>query len=90
MSGPDEDLQVAVDDVLDAAWPKERRRGRSRWNLATLGRIAGGLVGFYGMTLVLYLVADVSFPWAFYAFIGAMTISGGVREGRYPDHLRES
>jgi hypothetical protein len=52
--------------------------------------LPGGLVEFYGMTLVLYLVAGVSFPWAFYAFIGAMTISGGVREGRYPDHLGES
>ncbi len=89
MSGPDEDLQGAVDDVLEAAWPKECRRGRRRWNLATLGRIAGGLLGFYGLSLVLYGVAGVSFPLAFYAFIGAMTVSGGIREGRYPDHLRE-
>jgi hypothetical protein len=90
MSGPDEDLQDAVDDVLESVWPNERRRGRTRWNLATLGRIAGGLAGFFGMSLMLYWVAGVSLPWSFYGFIGAMTISGGVREGRYPEHLREN
>lgn len=84
----DEDLRGAVDDVLEEAWPDELRRARRRWNLGTLGRIAGGLFVFFGLSLIVQLITGFSFPWTFYAFIGGMTISAGVREGRDPDHLR--
>lgn len=89
MSVSDEDLRGAVDEVLEAAWPKERRRARRRSNLATLGRIAGGLLGFWGLSLMVHFVVGLSFPWVSYVCIGGMTIGAGIHEARNPDHLRE-
>ena len=40
------------------------------------------------LPLTLQLTAGFSLPWVFYAFIGGITISAGVREARDPDHLR--
>ena len=77
MSLSDEDLREAVDEVLEAAWPHERRRARTRWNRGTLGRIAGGLVVLVALPLTLQLTAGFSLPWVFYAFIGGITIRRG-------------
>jgi hypothetical protein len=88
MSVSDDNLRGAVDEVLEAAWPDELRRARRRWNLGTLGRIAGGLFGFCGILLIAQLILGFRFPWAFCALIGGLTVSAAVGEARDPDHLR--
>jgi hypothetical protein len=70
--------------------PRRPARARREWDLATLGRIAGGLFGFWALALVLGLVAGFWFPWTFYAVIGGMTITLGIHEVRDPEHLRRS
>lgn len=89
MSRPEEDLRSAVEDVLDSAWPHERQRASRRWHLSTLGRVIIGLVGFYGLALMTYLLFGLALPWTFYVFIGGMTAAAALHDARNPHHLRQ-
>jgi hypothetical protein len=77
-----------VDEVLEAAWPDERRRTLRRWNLGTLVRIAVDHLALCGLPLIVQLTAGISVRWAVHALIGGMTVSTGIREARVLDHLR--
>lgn len=49
---------------LEAAWPEARRSAARHHLLATLGRIAVDLLGFYSVvSLLVYLVRGLAFPW---------------------------
>jgi len=89
MSVSEDDLRRAVDDVLEPAWPQEHQRARRRWIASTLGRIAIGILGFYGMAFMLFILFGFAFPWTFYVFVGGMTTAAGLSEARDPDHLRK-
>ncbi|MGO8870071.1 MAG: hypothetical protein ACLQPH_01485 [Acidimicrobiales bacterium] len=88
MSISEEHLRPIVDDVLEPAWPVERRRASRRWMWATLIRVAAGVLGFWGLALAVSLMVGVAFPWSFYAFIGGLTAVLGLHQARDPEHLR--
>ncbi|MGP0030370.1 MAG: hypothetical protein ACLPVF_07675 [Acidimicrobiales bacterium] len=88
MSVSEEHLRRAVDDVLEPVWPDERRRAARGWFYGTLARAALGILGFWGLAVVMYLVFGLALPWTFYAFIGGMTTMAALHEARDPEHLR--
>jgi hypothetical protein len=87
MSGSEEQLRQAVDDVLEAAWPEERRRASRQLVASTLWRAVGGVLVFWAMGAAL-TGFGFSLPWTFYAFIGGLTLVVALHEARDPDHLR--
>jgi len=74
----DEELGVqTADEVLEAAWPKERRRLRRQMALAHFGRTAVFLAMLGGLSLAVYLLFGMVIPWTFFAFMGALALLGG-------------
>jgi hypothetical protein len=72
-------LRHAVDEVLEPAWPRERRRAARRLHLRSLSRIAGGCLALWGLGFVAHLWVGVSFPWVFFgviALLAAVAASG--------------
>ena len=88
MSVSEEHLRQSVDDVLEPAWPGERRRAARSWFCSTLARAALGTLAFWGLALALHLLFGLALPWTFYAFVGGATTMAALREARDPDHLR--
>jgi hypothetical protein len=85
----DEDLRRAVDDVLVPAWPREQLRARRRHWRSTVGRIVGGVLGFWGLASATSLPRGQFPPWTFLAFIAALTTAAGFHAARDPEHLRD-
>jgi hypothetical protein len=88
VSVSEEDLRRAVDDVLQPAWPTERRRARRRWVAATVGRAVLGTVALWTLATVVSLFVGRTLPVTFYVFIGGMAMAAALHEGRDADHLR--
>lgn len=88
MSPAEGDLERAVEEVLGSVWPGERRRAARQLIRSTLVRAAAGVLGFWGLALVITLVVGTSVPWPFYPAIAALTVAAALLEARDPDHLR--
>ncbi len=84
MATSEEQLAQAVDEALEP----ERRRALRRWSYATLGRVAGGLLGLWALVFAIHILVGLTMPWTFYGFMGAMMTRAafGQEEGR--EHLR--
>jgi hypothetical protein len=67
-------LRQAVDEVLDAAWPKERLRALVRLAASTTGRVAVFLLALVGLGVGLRVLFGVVVPWTFYIFVGVLAI----------------
>ena len=87
MATSEDHLAQAVDEVLDPAWPDERRRALRRWSYATIGRVAGGLLGLWALGFVLGLVAGLTLPWTFFAFMGVMMTGAAFSQDEGREHL---
>lgn len=87
MSGSEEHLRQAVDDVLEAAWPDERRRASRQLVASTVWRAVCGVLAFWAMGVAL-AAFGLTLPWTFYAFIGGLTLVVALHEARDPEHLR--
>jgi hypothetical protein len=85
MSG--ERIGQAVDDILEPAWVRERRRAMRRWTFETGIRLAAGLLPLLAMCLVLRLVVGLTMPWAFLGFMTVLMTGAAFsqRDGR--EHL---
>jgi hypothetical protein len=68
----EEFLRRAVDDVLEPAWPRERRRASRRLARSMVSRLAGGLVALWAMALVVRVVVGPPFPWLAFGMITLM------------------
>ena len=66
---PGERIDQAVDDILERAWTRERRRALRRWRLETGVRLAAGLLALGTMCFVLRLVVGLALPWTFFGFM---------------------
>jgi fatty acid desaturase len=87
MALSEEHLRSAVDEVLEPAWPRERRRAARRLRLRTISRIAGGCVALWGLGFVVHLWVGGSFPWLFFGVIALLaTVAASVQEDHA--HLR--
>jgi len=88
MASSDEQLAQAVDAVLTPAWPDARRRALRRRSCATIGRVAGGLVGLWALGLVAHLVVGLTLPWIFFGCMGAMMTLAAFSQQEGREHLR--
>ena len=89
MATSEEQLAQAVDEALEPAWSHERRRAIRRWNLSTVGRVAGGLLALWALGFLMDLTVGLVLPWIFFAFMGSMmtVLAFSQSEGR--EHLEK-
>ncbi len=71
---PDVHRTQTVDEVLEAAWPRERRRLRRRLAIATIGRTAVFLGALAALSLAIRLLFGLIVPWAFFAVLAALAL----------------
>jgi len=69
MPGNEDYLRSAVDEVLEPAWPRERRRALRRLAGSVLGRLAGGVLAMWALALVVHLVIGPPFPWVAFGLV---------------------
>lgn len=87
MTPAEERLRRAVDEVLERAWPTERRRAARRLRFHTLARIVGGFLALWGLGFCVHLFVGVSFPWLPFGLIALLaTIAASNPDD--PVHLR--
>jgi hypothetical protein len=73
MAISEDHIRRAVDEILDPAWARERRRAAWRMSRTTLGRVIPGLLVLWVVAIVAHLVLAVNIPWVFFgvlAFVG--------------------
>jgi hypothetical protein len=71
---PDPGLQQAVDEVLEAAWPTERRRAVVRTATSVLGRVAVFVLALLVFSLAVNLFFGLVVPWTFFAFMAGLAL----------------
>jgi hypothetical protein len=76
-------LRNAVDEVLDRAWPRERRLAARRLGFRMVRRIAGGCLALWGLGFVAHLWVGVTVPWVFF---GVITLLATVAASGQEDH----
>jgi hypothetical protein len=62
MASSEEHLRHAVDEILEPAWPRERRRALRRVARSMLGRFAGGVLALWTLALVVHVIVGPPFP----------------------------
>jgi hypothetical protein len=89
MPTPEEHLRRAVDEVLEPAWPRERRRAVRRLAGSMLGRLFGGLLALWTLALLVHLVVGPPFPWAAFGLVTVLaTAAVAVCDLEDRSHLR--
>jgi len=83
----DPPLRDAVDEVLDAAWPRERRRALARMAASTLGRVAVFVAALLLLGLAVFLAFHLVVPWVFYAFMTGLVLVCARPEAAERAHL---
>ncbi len=71
---PEQHLQHAVDDILEAVWPRERHRAMVRLGTSILGRTAVFVSALLVLSFAVYLVFGLVMPWTFFVFMTALTL----------------
>jgi fatty acid desaturase len=84
MALSEEHLRSAVDEVLEPAWPRERRRAARRLGLRTTIRIVWGCLALWVLGFVVHLWVGVSFPWVFF---GVIALLASVAASGQEDHV---
>ena len=88
MSG--ERIDEAVDEILEPAWARERRRALRRWRLETGVRLIAGLLALWAMCFVLRLVVGLALPWTFFGFMTLLMAGAAFSQTDGREHLRTS
>ena len=65
-----------VDEVLEAAWPREQRRARRRMTLAMFGRTALFIGALGLLSLAVWLLFGLVVPWTFFVFMTVLALVG--------------
>jgi hypothetical protein len=71
---PEPGLQRAADEVLEAAWPTERRRAVVRMATSVLGRVTVFLLALLAFSLAVKLFFGLVVPWTFFAFMAGLAL----------------
>jgi hypothetical protein len=88
MAVSEEHLRRAVDEVLEPAWPRERRRAARRMSLSTLSRVVGGCLALWALGFVVHLLVGGNFPWLYFGLIALLAaIAASTNQGDRT-HLR--
>jgi hypothetical protein len=88
MTVAEEHMRRSVDEVLEPAWPRERRRAARRLGYRTLRRIAGGCLALWGLGFLVHLVVGGSFPWASFGLIALLSSVAASTSQGDRTHLR--
>jgi len=88
MSVSEEILRRAVDQVLEPAWPLERRRAARRLTYHVLARIVGGFIVLWGLGITVHLLVGGPFPWMFFGVIALLASTAASLSQCDPSHLR--
>jgi hypothetical protein len=72
MAVSEELLRQAVDEILEPAWPRERRRASRRLGYHAVARIIGGFLALWGLGFASHLLVGGSFPWVFFGLIALL------------------
>jgi len=72
MAVSEESLGRAVDEVLEPAWMRERRRAAMRLGYYTVRRIVGSFLALWGLGFVAHLLVGGHFPWVFFGLIALL------------------
>lgn len=64
----DAHLRRSADEILGAAWPKERRRAALRLEVSVLWRIALFVVMLLILGVAVHVMFGLTLPWTFYVF----------------------
>ena len=71
----EERLEVqSADEVLESAWPRERRRARRRLALAALVRTAVFVAALGILSIAVHLLFRMVIPWTFFVFMTAIAL----------------
>ncbi|HXW34105.1 MAG TPA: hypothetical protein VEJ87_05955 [Acidimicrobiales bacterium] len=65
---------ATVDDVLEAAWPSERRRARVHLAIAVVRRVGIFISALALLCLFTRLVFGMEVPWVFFAFMTLLAL----------------
>jgi hypothetical protein len=84
----EEYLQRAVDEVLEPAWPREKRRELLRLARYSMGRIVIFILALLSLSIAVNLLFGGIVPWTFFAFISLLTLAVGTPDLRERSHLR--
>lgn len=88
MSSPDDDLRRAVDEALELAWPRVRRRVVGRSAAVEMCRVGGFVLAIGAIVVVVRVGIGAVIPWSFLAFIGFLAAFIALHEVRGGSHLR--
>ena len=88
MALSEEHLRHAVDQVLEPAWPLERRRAARRLSFHVLARIAGGFLALWGLGITAHLLVGGPFPWMFFGLIALLASAAAAMTQCDRSHLR--
>ena len=88
MDTSEEHLGRAVDEVLEQAWPAERRRAGRLLVRSSLGRAVAGLGAILVFSLVLRATIGLEVPWLFFAFVGFLAAVAALPDPPDRAHLK--
>jgi hypothetical protein len=88
MAISEELLRSAVDEVLEPAWPRERKRAARRLRRHTLARIVGSTLVLWALGVGAHLLVGGSFPWMFFGLIALMASVAAFATPEDRPHLR--
>ena len=72
MASPEEHLRHAVDEVLEPAWPRERRRALVRLGVSAARRFVCGVLGLWTLALIVHAVVGPPFPWVAFGLVALL------------------
>lgn len=71
---PEPGFERAVDELLEAAWPTERRRAVVRMATSLLGRVTLFVLALLVFSLAVKLFFGLVVPWTFFAFMAGLAL----------------
>lgn len=88
MAGAEDRLRQSVDEVLEPAWHRERRRAWRRVLSGSFGRWLGGMAAISLLALALRLILGMALPWFFFVGMGLLGAIGALPDPSDHTHLR--
>lgn len=86
--GPDSPIERAADEVLTAAWPRERRRAVLRREASSACRVAVFLAELLALAVGLHLAIGLAVPWSLFGLMAVLAVVFTRPDERQRAHLR--
>jgi len=90
MPASEDHVANVVDDILEAAWPSERRRALRRVALGTAARLTLAAGALWLLGFGVHLVVGTAFPWVAYGVIALLASIAAMPDSGDHSHLRRN